>query len=110
MAPHIQPPLSEVLHFLLAQSLACLASAAASFAAVLLALAAAEEAFVAAAEVWQQGFFPGPAAAAGVTLSVHLAAGLESPGVALELVQLELAGASVLYLEQELASGALASA
>jgi len=110
MAQHIQPPPSEVLHFLLAQSLACLVAAASS-AAVLLALVAAE-AFAAAVEVWRQGFFPGPAAAvvAG-QLSVHLAVGqLESPGVALELVQLELAGASVLYQEQELALGALALA
>ena len=77
-------------------------AAAASFAAVLLALAAA-------AEVWQQGFFPGPAAAVAGQLSVHLPAGqLESPGVALELVQLEFSGASVLDLEQELTSGALA--
>ena len=84
--------------------MAFLAAAAASFAAVLLALAAA-----AAAEVWQQGFFPGPAAAVAGQLSVHLPAGqLESPGVALELVQLEFSGASVLDLEQELTSGALA--
>ena len=86
--------------------------AAASSAAVLLALVAAE-AFAAAVEVWRQGFFPGPAAVVVVAgqLSVHLAAGqLESPGVALELVQLELAGASVLYQEQELALGALALA
>ena len=90
----------------MAQSLAFLA--AASFAAVLLALAAAE-AFAAAAEVCQQGFFPGPAAAVAGQLSVHLPAGqLESPGVALELVQLEFSGASVLCLEQELTSGALA--
>ena len=82
-------------------------AAAASFAAVLLALAAAEEAFAAAAGVWQQGFLPGPAAAE--QLSVHLPAGqLENSGVALELVQLELAGASVLCLEQKLTSGALA--
>ena len=84
-------------------------AAAASSAAVLLALAAAEQAFAAAAEVWQQGFFPGPAAAAVEQLSVHLPAGqLESSGVALELVQLEFSGASVLHLEQELTSGALA--
>ena len=76
---------------------------------MLLALAAAEEAFAAAAGVWQQGFFPGPAAAAVEQLSVHLPAGqLESSGVALELVQLEFSGASVLRLEQELTSGALA--
>ena len=85
--------------------MAFLAAAAASFAAVLLALAAA----AAAAEVWQQGFFPGPAAAVAGQLSDHLPAGqLESPGVALELVQLEFSGASVLDLEQELTSGALA--
>ena len=88
--------------------MAFLAAAAASFAAVLLALAAAEV-FAAAEEVWQQGFFPGPAAAVAGQLSVHLPAGqLESPGVALELVQLEFSGASVLDLEQELTSGALA--
>ena len=54
---------------------------------------AAEEAF-AAAEVWEQGSFPGPSAAAG-QLSVHLPAHL---GVALEPVQLEGAGTSVLVV------------
>ena len=54
---------------------------------------AAEEAF-AAAEVWEQGSFPGPSAAAE-QLSVHLAAHL---GVALEPVLLGVAGTSVLVV------------
>ena len=64
--------------------------------------AAEEEKAFAAAEVLQQGFFPGSAA-------VHLAAGqLEILGVVLELVQLEVAGASVLLLEQALGDLAFA--
>ena len=82
-----------------------------AFAAAVALAAAAEEPFVAAAEeekafaaaeVLQQGFFPGSAA-------VHLAAGqLEILGVVLELVQLEVAGASVLLLEQALGALSLA--
>ena len=72
---HFPPPQSEVLHFLLPRSWACLAAAvlAQSLAAAASAAEEEEEAF-AAAEVWEQGLSPGSAADAAVgQLFVHLA-------------------------------------
>ena len=68
---HFPPPQSEVLHFLLPRSWACLAAAVL---AQSLAAAEEEEEAFAAAEVWEQGLSPGSAADAAVgQLFVHLA-------------------------------------
>ena len=125
------PPLCEVLHFLLVRTSSCLAAASPGSAAAAApsspgsaaaarqvsaavldpALAVEEEASVpvvaeqevfAVAAVWRKVLFPGSAAAAAGQLLGRWADLLEIPGVALDPVELEVAGPPVHHRVQEL--------